>query len=92
MGSLDIWGAIAASILLIQCLLFNLINVALAVGLWYGAKWLRENAKTGLSAANRYALKGQEMAVKGQSQIVSPFVQIRARVAEIRAFTQRFKG
>jgi hypothetical protein len=92
MGSLDIWGAIAASVLLIQCLLFNLFNVALAAGLWYGAKWLRENTKIGMQAADKYAKQGQEIIVKGQSQIVSPFIQLRAGVAQVRAFVQKLRG
>jgi hypothetical protein len=92
MGSLDIWGAIAASVLLIQCLIFNLFNVALAVGLWYGAKWLREHSRTGLQTADNYLKQGQEIAVKGQSQVVGPFITLRARVAEARAFMQRLRG
>ncbi len=92
MGSLDIWGAIAASVLLIQCLIFNLVNVALAVGFWYGAKWLRERTKTGMQLADKYARQGQEIVVKGQSQIVSPFIQLRAGVAQVRAFVQKLRG
>lgn len=89
--SIDIWGAIAASVLLVQCLIFNLFFVALAVGLWYGAKWLRVNAKTGLQVADEYLKQGQEIAVKGQSKVVSPFIKLRAGVAEGRAFVQRLR-
>lgn len=92
MGSIDIWGAIAASVLLIQCLIFNLFNLALAFGCWYGAKWLRERTKTGMQLADKYAKQGQEIVVKGQSQIVTPFIQLRARVAEVRAFVQKLRG
>lgn len=92
MGSIDIWGAIAASVLLIQCLLFNVINVALAVGLWYGAKWIREHTKTGMQVADKYAKQGQEIVVKGQQQVVSPFIQLRAGVAQVRAFVQKLRG
>ena len=64
MGSLDIWGAIAASVLLVQCLIFNLVNLALAAGLWYGVKWLRGRSQTGLLAAGRLMKQGQEIVVK----------------------------
>jgi hypothetical protein len=91
MGSIDIWGAIAASFLLIQCLVFNLFFVALAVGLWYGAKWLREHAQTGMKVVDKGMKQGQAIVVKGQSQVVSPFVKLRAGVAQARAFVESLR-
>ncbi len=92
MPTLDVWGAVAASVLLVQCILFNVIFVALAVGLWYGTRWLRSHTKTAFVKVDDVAQKGQRYAIQGQSKVVQPFIGLRARVAQIRAMVQQLRG
>jgi hypothetical protein len=92
MGSLETWGAIAATFLIIQCIVFNLVWVALGYGLWKGSAWLRTNAKVGLGKADEYLHLGQRYVRQGESLVASPFVRTRARAAGWRATWQRLRG
>jgi hypothetical protein len=92
MGTLEGWGAIAAALLLAQCIVFNLVFVALAAGLFYGSRWVRQHAHTGLMKAAEWLDLGQEYALKGQSYVISPFVRLRGRAEGLRTAWQRLKG
>ncbi len=92
MGSLEGWGAIAAAFLVAQCIVFNLVFVALAAGLWYGSRWVHEHAHTGLMKVGEWLDIGQEYALKGQSFLVSPFIRLRGRAEGLRTTWQRLKG
>ena len=91
MGSLDSWGAIAASILLIQCIVFNLVFVALALGLWKGAGWVRGKTGVGLQKLDGLLQTGSHYANRGQSYLVAPFVRLRAGRAGIRAIEKELE-
>ncbi len=92
MGSLETWGAIAATLLLIECIIFNLIWLGLAFGLWKGSAWLRNNAQKGLVKGAEYLTLGQRYTRQGQSIVASPFVRMRGRVAGWRATRARLRG
>lgn len=92
MGSLDVWGAIAASILLLQCIVFNLIFVVLALGLWKGAEWVHLHTDMGLTKLHEWLMLGRRYAMKGQSYVASPFVRLGARVLGWRTAWNRLKG
>lgn len=92
MPTLDVWGAIAAAILLLQCIVFNLVFVGLAVGLWYGSRWVRGKAVPSFSTIDKYATKAQHYAITGQQKVVQPFISLRAGVAQIRTIIQNFRG
>lgn len=92
MGSLDVWGAIAASFLLLQCLVLNLVFVAIALGLWKGSEWVHAHASSGLAKAGEWLRLGQSYARRGQSLLSAPFVRVRSRVAGTREILQRLKG
>lgn len=92
MGSLDLWGAIAASFLLVQCVVFNLIWVGLALGLWKGSEWLHTHAGTGLDKVGQWVDKGLGYVRLGESYLAAPFVRSRARAAGLRAMWERLRG
>ena len=92
MGSLDIWGAIAASILIIQCIAFNLVFVALALGLAFGSRWIRLKTGVGFVKAGEGLDKGREYVLKGQGQLAAPFVRLRARAIQWRTTRRWLKG
>ncbi len=92
MGSLDIWGAIAASILIIQCVIFNLVFVGLALGIAFGSRWIRLKTDIGFQAANKGLKTGQQYALKGQSQLAAPFVRLRAKTTQWRMTRKWLKG
>lgn len=92
MGSLDIWGAIAASILIVQCIMFNLVFVGLALGFAFGSRWIRQKTGVGLVKAGEGLNKGRQYALKGQSQLVAPFVRLRGRAIQWRTTRKWLKG
>ena len=92
MGSLDVWGAIAASILIVQCVIFNLVFVGLALGIAFGSRWIRQKTGVGLLKANEGLKTGQQYALKGQSQLAAPFVRLRARTIQWRMTRRWLKG
>jgi hypothetical protein len=92
MGSFEGWGAIAAALLVAECIVFNLVFVALAAGLWQGSAWLHRNAHTGLMKLAEWLGIGQKYAQKGQAFLVSPFVRLQGHVEGIRTAWQRLKG
>ncbi len=92
MGSLDLWGAIAASLLLLQCIVFNLIFVALGLGLWKGSEWLHLNASRGLRFVARYLDMGAGYVTKGEQLVVGPFVRWRGRIVGARTAWRRLRG
>lgn len=92
MGSLDLWGAIAASFLLVQCIVFNLIWVGLAFGLWKGAEWVQSHAGAALAKVEQWVHKGLGYVRLGESYLAAPFVRSRARAEGLRAMWQRLRG
>ncbi|MGB0388350.1 MAG: hypothetical protein ACPGWR_26320 [Ardenticatenaceae bacterium] len=92
MYSVDVWGAIAASILLVQCIVFNLVFVALALGLAFGSEWIRKKTGIGLIKANEGMNKAGQQALKGQSNLAAPFVRLRARAIQLRTTRKWLKG
>ncbi len=92
MWSLDIWGAIAASWLLLLCIVFNLIFVALTLGLWKGMEWVHDHASAGLAKAGEWLGIGREYVREGERYLVAPFIRARGRVVAIRAAWDRFWG
>jgi hypothetical protein len=90
--TLELWGAIAASVLLVQCIVFNLIWVALALGLWKGSEWVRKNTSAGLQKADYYLQKGVGAVHKGEQYLSAPFVRTRGRTAGWRALLRALKG
>lgn len=89
MVGLDVWGALAASFLLLQCLVLNLIFVALAAALFFGSRWGRKNAAVGLNRAGDYLNRGRALVEQGEARLVMPFVRTRARLAGLRAAQNR---
>ena len=85
MGSLDVWGAIAASVLLIQCLIFNLIFLGIALGLWKGTEWLHLRTHAGFVKVNEWLAMGRSYLHKGESMLAAPFVRLQGRIAGWRA-------
>jgi hypothetical protein len=92
MGSLEGWGAIAAAFLLLQCIIFNLLFVALAAGLWKGSEWLHRNAHAGLVKVAEWLDLGQHYAAQGQALVVAPFIRLRGQAEGLRSAWQRLKG
>ncbi len=92
MGSLDLWGAIAASFLLLQCIMFNLIWVGLALGLWKGSEWLHNHAGAALAKVDHWLQKGLGYVRLGESYVAAPFVRSRARAAWLRTVWARLRG
>lgn len=91
MGSLDLWGAIAASVLVAQCLVFNLVWVVLALALWKGSEWIHRHAASGLAKVGGWLTTGQRQVQRGEQYVAAPFVRLRARSAGLRAAWQRAK-
>lgn len=85
MSALNAWGAIAAALLAVECILFNLIFLALALGLWRGSAWLRENTGSGLKRADQLLRQGQGYVQQGERRVAGPFVRLRGQVAGLRA-------
>lgn len=92
MGGLDVWGAIAASFLLIQCVVFNLVFVALALGFWWITRFMREKTAFGLQKAQEGMQVGHEYSLKGQSYLAAPFIRFAGRIARLRAIRKKLKG
>ncbi|MGH2545092.1 MAG: hypothetical protein ACRDIB_20065 [Ardenticatenaceae bacterium] len=92
MGSLELWGAIAAIFLVLQCIMFNAILVGLALGLWKGAGWLRVHAGVGLDKVEEWLLLGRGYLRQGESYLVAPFIRLRGRITSIRTTWQRLRG
>ena len=92
MGGLDVWGAIAASFFLIQCVVFNLVFVALSLGFWWLTRFMRQKTAIGLQKAQEGMQIGHEYSLKGQSYLVAPFVRLTGRIAELRAIRKKLKG
>jgi hypothetical protein len=92
MDPLNTWGAIAASFLLVQCIVFNLIFLGLAFGLWKGSSWLHSNTRSGLARATFYAQQGRGYMQLGLSYLAAPFVRLHGRLAAIRAMRARLRS
>lgn len=92
MGSLDLWGAVAASFLLLQCIVLNLVWVALALGLWKGSEWVLRHAGIGLDKAHYWLQRGQGYVVQGERIVAAPLVRLRGRVSGIRTIWDRLTG
>lgn len=92
MGSLELWGAIAASFLLLHCIVFNLIWVGLALGLWKGAEWLHHHTGPAMATVDRWVQKGLGYVRLGESYVAAPFVRSRGRAAWLRTVWARLRG
>lgn len=92
MGGLDVWGAMAASFFLIQCVVFNLVFVVLALALWWITRFMREKTAFGLQKAQEGMQVGHEYSLKGQSHLAAPFIRLAGRIAEWRAIHKKLKG
>ena len=92
MGSLDAWGALAASLLVAYCIFFNLLLLALAGGLWFGARLLRPKSASGLRLASEKLDQGAALVRRGESLLVSPFIRTRARLEGLRTVRTRLLG
>lgn len=92
MSTINAWGAIATAILAIECIIFNLIFLGLAYGLWKGSAWLRGNTGKGLSKADELLKQGQGYVQQGESMVSAPFVRLRGQALAVREFWQRLRG
>ena len=84
MGSLDAWGALAASLLVTYCILVNLVLLALAGGLWFGSRWLRQKSGDGLQMLGEKLAQGQALVRRGEQMLVAPYIRTRSRLEGIR--------
>ncbi len=91
MDPLNAWGAVAASVLLVQCIVFNLIFVGLALGLWKGSEWLRVHTGSGLRKADTLLQQGRGYTRLGLAYLAAPFVRLRGRGAGLRAIRARLR-
>ena len=71
MGSINGWGAIATGLLAVECLIFNLIFLALAFGLWKSFGWLNGHALPGINKVAGYLDKGRAAIDKGTTKVAA---------------------
>ncbi|MCB0078333.1 MAG: hypothetical protein KDD73_13040 [Anaerolineales bacterium] len=91
MGSIDFWGTVSAAFLLTFCVVGNLVFVALAFGMWKGAAWSRDHARSGLAFVMKWMLRGKAYVELGESHAVAPFVRLRGRAARMRTTVKRIR-
>lgn len=84
MGSVNDWGAIAAGLLAVECLVLNLIWLALAIGLWKGFGWLHDHASPAFQKLTGYLNKGQRAIEKGTTMVAQPVIKARSGVEGVR--------
>lgn len=91
MGSLETWGALAAILLTIECMVGMLIVLALAFGVWKGSQWVVRNTSRGFEFIDRKFAQGRELLETYQAKVAAPFVQARGVVAGIEAGWQTLR-
>lgn len=75
MGSIHTWGALAAILLIIECMGGVLILLAIAFGLWKGSEWVVNNARRGFAFIDEKVTLGRELLTKYQAKVAEPFVR-----------------
>lgn len=83
MGSLETWSAIAASFLLLQCIVGMLVLAAVAFGLWKGMAWVVNHADLAFQKAHAYLQEGRRHLRRIEQRISAPFVQANALLAGV---------
>lgn len=91
MGDLAGWGALATAILAVECMVLNLLFVALAAGMWFGTRWIRLRTGSGLQKVGGWLDLGQRYIRQGQSLVVAPFVRLRGQIEGARTAWNRLK-
>ena len=84
MGGVNEWGAIATALLAVECLILNLIWLALAIGLWKGFGWLHDHASPAFETVAGYLDKGQRAIAKGTTMVAKPVIKARSGLEGVR--------
>ncbi|GAP63441.1 hypothetical protein ARMA_1863 [Ardenticatena maritima] len=96
MGSLETWSAVAASFLLLQCIVGMLILAALGFGLWKGMAWVVAHADLAFQKAHTYLQEGRRHLRRIEQRVSAPFVRANALLAgaeeALRVLRQREGG
>lgn len=75
MGSIHTWGALAAILLVIECMGGVLILLALSFGLWKGSEWVVNNIRRGFAFINEKVAQSHDLLIKYQAIAAEPFVR-----------------
>ena len=81
MGSLETWSALAASFLLLQCIIGMFILAAVGFGLWKGMTWVVNHAESALHKAHTWLYEGRRHLRRIEQRITAPFVRANALLA-----------
>lgn len=85
MGSIHTWGALAAILLVIECMGGVLVLLAISFGLWKGSEWVVNNARRGFAFINEKMEQARDLLVEYQAKVAEPFVRGHGVVAGIEA-------
>lgn len=91
MGSINDWGALAAALLTVQCLMLNMAFVALGFGLWFAFRWLNGHALPAINKVGGYLEKGRRAIDAGTTKVAAPVIKVRGGAEGIRTAVTRLR-